>query len=69
MTDRKALIEAIASALANARGARHGMPPLKNVLKMLKSLSGGKLVREVTEDAEAARFEGKGAPDRRPFSF
>lgn len=53
ITDRKELIETIASALANARGARHGMPPLKNVLKMLKSVSGGKLVREVTEDAEA----------------
>lgn len=53
MTDRKALIEAIASALANARGARHGMPPVKNVLAMLESVSGGKLVREVTEDAEA----------------
>lgn len=63
MTDRKALIEAIAAALANARGARHGMPPVKNVLAMLKSVSGGKLVREVTEDAEAvlSALEAAGA--------
>jgi hypothetical protein len=51
---RETLIKAIAAALANARGARHGMPPVTNVLEALKSVGGGKLIAEVTEDAESA---------------
>jgi hypothetical protein len=60
---RETLIKVIAAALANARGARHGMPPVTNVLDALKSVGGGKLIAEVTEDADAAlsAIEGAGA--------
>lgn len=47
-------IEAAAAAIANARGGRRGAPAVSNILEMLKKISGGKLYREVMEDAEAA---------------
>lgn len=43
-------IEAAATAIANARGGRRGMPPISNVLELLPE----KLRTEVLEDAEAA---------------
>ena len=43
-------VERAAAAIANARGGRRGMPPIKNVLDILPD----KLRREVMEDAEAA---------------
>lgn len=42
-------IKLAAAAIANARGGRRGMPPVKNILELLPQ----KLVDEVTEDAEA----------------
>lgn len=47
-------IEAAATAIANARGARRGMPPIVNILEMLKGMKDGKLYRELMEDARAA---------------
>lgn len=47
-------IEAAAAAIANARGARRGAPALSNILEVLRRISGGKLYREVMEDAQAA---------------
>src|ERR1700755_2428287 len=46
-------IEIAAAAIANARGGRRGMPPISNVLVMLKGVS-PTLHAEVMEDAEAA---------------
>ncbi len=40
--------DVIASAIANARGWRHGVPTVKNVLEMLPE----KLTKEVFEDAD-----------------
>lgn len=47
-------IEAAAAAIANARAGRRGVPPISNVLDMLKRVNGGKLYDEVIEDAKAA---------------
>ena len=46
-------IELAAAAIANARGGRRGMPPISNVLEMLKGAVPA-LHAEVMEDAEAA---------------
>lgn len=46
----EARVTAAAAAIANARGGRHGMPPISNVLNMLPQT----LVDEVMEDAKAA---------------
>lgn len=56
MTDptRDRQIDVIAAALANSRGGRNGIPSVKNVLEMLSAIAGGKLVREVREDADLA---------------
>lgn len=43
-------IEAAATAIANARGARRGMPPISNILDALPE----KLRQEVFDDALAA---------------
>ncbi len=43
-----------AAALANARLARVGVPPISNVLEFLQSVSGGQPFHQVMEDAEAA---------------
>lgn len=40
--------EIIAGAIANARGMRRGMPPVKNILDMLPE----KLKNEVNDDAD-----------------
>ena len=40
--------EKVATALANARGGRRGMPPIENVLEMLPP----KLLEEVMDDAK-----------------
>jgi len=53
MKPTKEQIELAAAAIANARGGRRGMPPVSNVLDMLKSVS-PTLHAEVMEDAEAA---------------
>lgn len=45
--------EIIASAIANARAGRRGVPPVKNVLEIIRSISGGKLYNEVMDDAHA----------------
>jgi hypothetical protein len=45
--------ELIASAIANARAARRGAPAVKNVLDVLKHISGGKLYDNVMDDARA----------------
>jgi hypothetical protein len=47
-------IEAAAAAIANARGARRGVPAVANILEVLQGFAGGKLYREVMQDAEAA---------------
>lgn len=47
-------IRAAAAAIANARGARRGAPAVANILDVLDELMGGKLYREVMEDAAAA---------------
>lgn len=47
--DTNKLRERIASAIANARGGRRGMPQIKNVLDMLS----GKLRDELLDDADA----------------
>lgn len=49
----RGMIEAAAAAIANARAARRGSPPISNVLEMLEQLS-PKLLADVVEDAEAA---------------
>lgn len=46
-------IELAAAAIANMRGGRRGMPPISNVLEMLKGAV-PTLYAEVMEDAEAA---------------
>ena len=43
-------IRAAASAIANARGSRRGVPTITNILEMLPK----KLFDEVMEDAQAA---------------
>lgn len=48
MTDSQ--IKAAATAIANARGARRGVPVISNILEVLPQ----KLVDEVMEDAKAA---------------
>jgi hypothetical protein len=48
------LAEQVAAALANCRGGRNGVPPVKNVLDMLRAVKGGRLVDEVMEDSRAA---------------
>lgn len=50
----QAEIKAAAAAIANARGARRGAPAISNVLDILQAIAGGKLYREVMEDAKAA---------------
>lgn len=45
--------EIIASAIANARAGRRGVPPVKNVLEMIKPIADGKLYNEVMDDARA----------------
>ena len=47
-------IEAAAAAIANARAGRRGAPAIENVLEVLQRISGGKLYREVMEDARVA---------------
>jgi hypothetical protein len=42
-------VERAAAAIANARGGRRGMPPIKNILAVLPQ----KLVDEVMDDARA----------------
>lgn len=54
MTSLKPDLERAAAAIANARGGRRGAPPVSNVLELLKHIAGGKLLREVQEDAQAA---------------
>src|SRR5579864_7130935 len=44
------VVERVAAAIANVRGARRGMPPITNVLTILPA----KLKDEVMEDARAA---------------
>jgi hypothetical protein len=46
-------IELAAAAIANRRGGRRGMPPVSNVLEMLRGAA-PTLYAEVMEDAEAA---------------
>lgn len=48
------MVEAAAAAIANARAARRGAPAVSNILDVLRGLAGGKLYREVMEDARAA---------------
>jgi hypothetical protein len=50
MTDEMKRILLAAAAIANARGARRGMPAITNILDILPP----KLREEVTEDAKAA---------------
>jgi hypothetical protein len=52
--------ETIAAAIANARGGRRGMPPIKNILDVLPS----KLRDEVMDDASAviAALKAQGFP-------
>lgn len=47
-------IIAAAAAIANARGMRRGAPRISNVLDVLKGAMGGKLYREVMENAGTA---------------
>lgn len=47
------MVERAAAAIANRRAGRRGMPPVSNVLEMLKAVQGGKLVDEVIDDARA----------------
>lgn len=47
--DETKLKEIIASAIANARGARHGVPNIANVLTVLPE----KLKKEVYDDADS----------------
>ncbi len=49
-----AMVERVARAIANRRGARRGAPEVSNVLVLLKVVSGGKLYDEVMDDARAA---------------
>jgi hypothetical protein len=50
-------IEAAAAAIANARGMRHGAPPISNILELLRGMqTGGKssIYDDVIADATAA---------------
>jgi hypothetical protein len=51
---REEKIHIAAGAIANARGGRNGVPPVSNILELLRTVAGGKLLQEVREDAEAA---------------
>lgn len=48
-----AQIRAAAAAIANARGARRGAPPISNILELLEERM-PKLYAEVMEDAREA---------------
>jgi hypothetical protein len=50
------IIEIIASAIANARGMRRGVPSIRNVLDLLPA----KLREEVMDDAKNVYHELKG---------
>jgi hypothetical protein len=45
--------ERVATAIANRRAGRRGAPAVSNVLEILKAIYGGKLYREVMDDADA----------------
>jgi len=66
--DRQERVRRAAAAIANARAMRRGAPPISNVLVLLERVAGGKLLREVLEDAEAALAAADGTapepPDR-----
>lgn len=47
-------IEAAAAGIANARGARRGVPEISNILDLLEKMPGRKLYDEVMDDADAA---------------
>ena len=49
MPDRNEIQHVIAAAIANARGGRRGMPPIKNILDLLPA----KLQDEVLDEALA----------------
>jgi len=49
MFDPESIREIVAAAIANARGSRHGVPEISNVLVLLPP----RLREEVTDDADA----------------